>query len=199
MTDKEFIEYLKKLGPQCERLINRTLPVKIGVRAKSLFQENFRKSGFQNGGLQLWKTTKRQLLGKGADSRRGPLLSSRKMLYNSIEYTPGPGSVTIHSDLAYSAIHNEGGTVTSHPHVTPKMRRYAWARYYEAGGGKPKKGGAKDSADAEMWKRLALTKKQTLTVTSVIPKRQFIGDSADLSSSVSKIIENEVGKLLNTK
>ena len=54
MTDKEFISHITHLQPELEKLINRTLPVKIGARAKSIFQENFRKGGFQDGGLQTW-------------------------------------------------------------------------------------------------------------------------------------------------
>lgn len=199
MTDKEFFDRLKRIGPEYERLISRALPVKIGVKAKSIFQENFRKGGFQDGGLQKWPVTRRQLLGKGADSKRGPLLSSRKVLYSSIGYTPSHGSVTIFSNVVYAGIHNEGGTVTTHPRVTDKMRRYAWARYYAAGGGKKSKGAAAASDDAEMWKRLALTKKKTLTVKATIPKRQFMGPSKELTSAVTSIIEAEVSKLINLK
>ena len=35
MTEKEFFDRLKRIGPEYERLISRTLPVKIGVKAKS--------------------------------------------------------------------------------------------------------------------------------------------------------------------
>ena len=199
MTEKEFFDRLKRLPREYERLISRTLPVKIGVKAKSIFQENFRKGGFQDGGLQKWPVTRRQLLGKGADSKRGPLLSSRKVLYSSIGYTPSRGSVTIFSNIVYAGIHNEGGTVTTNPKVTDKMRRYAWAKYYAAGGGKKGKGADAASDDAEMWKRLALTKKKTLTVKATIPQRQFMGPSKELTSAVTSIIETEVSKLIDLK
>lgn len=194
MTDKEFIDHLKHIQPELVKLIARTLPVKIGARAKSLFQENFRKSGFQDGGLQAWQVTRRQLLGKGADAQRGPLLSSRQVLYKSIAYTPERGSVTIYSNVKYAAIHNEGGTTVSHPHITPKMRRFAWARYYEAGGGKKGQNG-KETGDAAMWKAMALTKKTTLTIKSKIPQRRFMGPSRDLNSAVQTIINTEVNKI----
>lgn len=198
MTDKEFISYLKNIGPQYERLISRTLPVKIGVKAKSIFQENFRKGGFQDGGLQPWKTTRRQLLGNGADSKRGPLLSSRKVLYSSIGYAPERGSVTIFSKIVYAGIHNEGGTVVSHPKVTDKMRRYAWAMYYESGGGKKRRKNEEEPKEAQMWKSLALTKKQKLQIKSVIPKRQFMGNSKELNTAVTSIIETEVSRLFDS-
>ncbi len=195
MTEKEFIDHIKHLQPELERLIARTLPIKIGAKAKALFQENFRKGGFQDGGLHAWQTTRRQLLGKGADAQRGPLLSSRQILYKSIAYTPEQGAVTIYSNVKYAGIHNEGGTVVSHPRITPKMRRFAWARYYESGGGK-KGQKSQETGDAAMWKALALTKKTTLTVKSKIPQRRFMGPSADLTTAVEKIINTEVGKIL---
>ena len=201
MTDKEFIDHLKHLQPELEHLISRTLPVKIGAKAKSLFQENFRKSGFQDGGLHAWQVTRRQLLGKGADAQRGPLLSSRQILYKSIAYSPERGAVTIYSDLKYAAIHNNGGTIVTHPRITPKMRRFAWAKYYEAGGGKSAGKGQKsrETGDAAMWKAMALTKKSTLTVKSKIPKRQFMGSSRELNSAVEQIINTEVGKIIRPK
>ena len=185
MDEKEFIAHLKHIQPEFEQLISRTLPVKIGAKAKALFQENFRKGGFQDGGLHAWQVTRRQLLGKGADAQRGPLLSSRQILYKSIAY-----------NVKYAAIHNEGGTVVSHPRITPKMRRFAWAKYYEAGGGKSAQKGH-ESPDAAMWKAMALTKKSTLTVKSKIPRRQFMGPSRELDSAVEQIINTEVGKLIN--
>jgi phage gpG-like protein len=194
MTDKEFFDRLKRIGPEYERLISRTLPVKIGAKGKAMFQDNFRKGGYQDGGLHAWKPAHRQFLGRGADSKRGPLLSSRKVLYNSIGYTPSRGSVTIFSNVIYAGIHNEGGTVNSHPTVTPKMRRYAWARYYESGGGKK---GREDSSEAEMWKGLALTKKTRLNIRANIPKRQFMGSSKELKAAVTSIVETEVSKVLN--
>lgn len=198
MTDKEFIDHLKHLQPELEKLVARTLPVKIGAKAKSLFQENFRKGGFQDGGLQAWQVTRRQLLGRGADAGRGPLLSSRQVLYKSIAYSPERGSVTIYSNVKYAAIHNEGGTVITHPRITPKLRRFAWAKYYEAGGGKSGSKG-KETGDAAMWKAMALTKKTTLTVKSKIPQRRFMGPSSNLTSAVNQIINTEVSKIIQPK
>lgn len=195
MTDKEFIDHLKHLQPELEKLVARTLPVKIGAKAKSLFQENFRKGGFQDGGLHAWQVTRRQLLGKGADAGRGPLLSSRQVLYKSIAYTPERGAVVIYSSVKYAAIHNEGGTVITHPRITPKLRRFAWAKYYEAGGGKKGQNG-KETGDAAMWKAMALTKKTTLTIKSKIPQRRFMGPSRELNTAVEQIINTEVGKII---
>lgn len=113
-----------------ERLISRKLPVVAGKYAKQHFQDNFRQGGFVNGGLHPWPPAKRLSSGEsGADSQYKTLMSSRNHLFSSINYTPGIAKVTIFNDVVYAAIHNEGGTV--HPKITPKMRRFAWAKYYD--------------------------------------------------------------------
>lgn len=136
-------------------------------------------------------------------------MSSRNHLFSSINYTPGIAKVTIFNDVVYAAIHNEGGTV--HPKITPKMRRFAWAKYYELkgkqkGAQKPRKGQKNgtsqsagnhpDSGEAEKWKRLALTKKETLTIN--IPQRQFMGQSAELDAKISAYVEKEVLRIINS-
>ena len=85
MTPEEFSRKVKAHEAELQRYIRRQLPVKIGAKAKSIFQENFRKGGFQDGAaFEALPQTKRQASGRGADAGRGPLLSSRKVLYSSI-------------------------------------------------------------------------------------------------------------------
>lgn len=168
---------------QLRDLLRRKLPIIVGRMAKDHFQENFRQSAFVNGGAHPWPPVKRQ--GSGASPQYGPLLSGRNHLFSSIQYTPGPYQVRISNPLPYAAIHNQGGT--THPTVTPKLRKYAWARHYSA---------PKDSQEAKMWKSLALTKKTKLEVR--IPRRQFIGPSRELNDAISKRIDAEVAKVLNS-
>lgn len=188
MTPEEFNRKIKAHEAEIRQYIQRQLPVKIGAKAKSIFQENFRKGGFQDGAaFEAWPATKRQVSGRGADAGRGPLLSSRKVLYSSIKYVPGNGHVVISSDVHYAGIHNEGGI--THPRVTHKMRKYAWARYYEAGG----KNAA--SGEAAFWKGLALTKKQTLNIK--IPRRHFLGPTATLTTAVQSMVEKDLNNILS--
>lgn len=135
---------IQRMKKEIEQLISRKLPVVAGKYAKQHFQDNFRQGGFVNGGLHPWPPAKRLSSGEsGADSQYKTLMSSRNHLFSSINYTPGIAKVTIFNDVVYAAIHNEGGTV--HPKITPKMRRFAWAKYYELkgkqkGAQKPQKG-----------------------------------------------------------
>ncbi len=205
----KLLQDIQRMKKEVENLISRKLPVAAGKYAKRHFQDNFRQGGFVDGGLHPWPPAKRLSSGgKGADSRYGTLMSSRNHLLSSINYTPGVAKVTIFNDVVYAPIHNEGGTV--HPKITPKMRRFAWAKYYELKGGsnggvKPRKGQRKGSSgassgqavpeEAEKWKRLALTKKETLTVN--IPQRRFMGPSAELDARISEYVENEILRIIN--
>ena len=201
---------IQRMKKEIETLIARKLPVAAGKYVKQHFQDNFRQGGFVNGGLHPWPQAKRLSSGgTGADSQYKTLMSSRNHLFSSINYTPGIAKVTSFNDVIYAAIHNEGGTI--HPKITPKMRRFAWAKYYELKGGakgaqKPRKGqkngvtksvgNQPDSGGAEKWKRLALTKKETLTIN--IPRRQFMGQSAELDARISAYVEKEVLRIINS-
>lgn len=200
----EVDQKLKKILQDLRVLVDRKIPVATGKLAKDHFQDNFRKGGFVNGGLHEWPPAKRLSSGDAsAAAKHGTLLSSRNHLFSSIKYQPGTAQVTIFNDVVYAEIHNDGGTV--HPKITPKMRRYAWVKYYELGGGGkgPQKGrkGAKNGNPAsvpkaaEKWKALALTKKESLTIK--IPKRQFMGPSEELNARLNAYVEKEVLRILN--
>lgn len=194
MDIKDYVELIKSQRKEIDQLMRRQLPVKIGRMAKDHFQENFRKGGFVNNGLQQWPKSKRQLSGtSSAAAQYGPLLSGRNHLFSSMKYTPSDYRVKVANEVPYAAIHNEGGTVN--PTVTPEMRRFAWAMFYKSSGKKKgKKGSMLSNPDAERWKALALTKKSKLTVK--IPKRQFLGESAELRKSINDKIEKELSKIL---
>lgn len=194
MDIKDYVELIKSQRKEIDQLMRRQLPIKIGRMAKDHFQENFRKGGFVNNGLQQWPKSKRQLSGtSSAAAQYGPLLSGRNHLFGSMKYTPSDYRVKVANEVPYAAIHNEGGTVN--PTVTPEMRRFAWAMFYKASRKKKgKRGSMLSNPEAERWKALALTKKSKLTVK--IPKRQFLGESAELRKSINDKIEKELSKIL---
>lgn len=217
MTTEEVIKEIKQQAKEFESLARRKLPIKVGRLAKHHYRDNFRQGGFVNGGLKPWQRSKRQS-GKGADASRTPLMSGRKHLFSSVRYTPSDNRVKIHNDVPYASTHNWGETV--HPNVTPKMRRFAWAKYFEAIGAPPKgisrkvaapqarKGRLKKASsiyapsnitinqEARMWRGLALTKKKKLTIK--MPQRQFIGESKELNESIRALIETEVEKIVKS-
>ena len=203
MDEKNFIHQLEKHQSEINQLIHRRLPVLIGRMAKDHFQNNFRLHGFLNNGLKRWPETRRQQSGgKSVASQYGPLLSRRNHLFASIKYTPGDACVTIANDLLYAPIHNWGGS--THPSVTNKMRRFAWAMFYRTAGikrGAPPKSRKKrneeaaNNDEANKWRALALTKKKKLKVR--IPQRQFLGESRELENSIRERTKQEIIKILD--
>ena len=193
MDIKVFAELLKSKSREINQLMRRSLPVKVGRIAKDHYQDNFRRGGFVNQGLQLWPKARRQLSGtSSAAAQYGPLLSGRNHLFSSIKYVPGKYRVTVSNTLPYAPIHNEGGTVS--PTVTPRMRRFAWAMHYQLLTSKKGKSASTANADS-FWRNLALTRKQKLTVK--IPQRQFIGESAELTTAINAKIEQEINNTLD--
>ena len=88
MNIKDFSASLKAKQKELDTLMRRELPIKVGRMAKDHYQDNFRKGGFVNGGLQHWPQTKRQNSGsKSAAAGYGPLLSRRNHLFSSVKYT----------------------------------------------------------------------------------------------------------------
>ena len=205
MDMKDFARQMKRKRKELDQAMRRTLPVAIGRMAKDHFQEGFRQGGFIDGGLHKWLATRRQLSdSKAAAANYGPLLSGRRHLFSSIYYTPSDYRVRVGNSLLYAALHNEGGTV--HPTVTPKMRKFAWAMAYKAAGIRQSKGGKQKkknraarmeaNPEAQMWKRLALTRKKKLTVR--IPQRRFLGESRELDGKIEERIEKEIRSILNS-
>lgn len=196
---KEVFSDLKKKQAKADDLMQRKMPVFAGRIAVNHVQDNFRKGGFVNNGLQKWKKSNREIYGgKGAANNYGTLLSGRNHLYSSTKYTPEKRKVTIRNDVDYAPIHNWGGTIaiTTRPSVSPKMRKFAWAKYYAAGGGK------KDQpigADAQFWKNLALTKKTKLEINIKVrmPQRQFLGESVEMNAEIRAKMDEEMQKIFN--
>ena len=195
MDIKDFSASLKAKQKELDTFMRRELPIKVGRIAKDHYQDNFRKGGFVNGGLKRWPQTKRQSSGsKSAAAGYSPLLSRRNHLFSSVKYTPGDYRVRVANDVEYAPLHNWGGE--THPTVTPRMRKFAWAMYYKAVG-KRKKGKTRQGElppEAGMWKGLALTRKKKLKVK--IPQRQFIGESTELNKQIRQTVEAEIRNIL---
>jgi len=189
MTPDEFYQKVRQNMSKIPSFIERDMPRIAGKLAVDFYKESFRNQGFTDKTLKKWQPSKRTLYkDRFASSQYGTLLSSRNELMESITYRVGLGFAIIVSDKEHAEIHNEGGPVNFNVKVTPKMRKFAWAKHYNA---------EKDSEEAGKWKGLALTKKNTLNIKFTMPKRQFIGESEQLNKKVVEKIETKLTTLLN--
>lgn len=204
MDIKEYSKRMKAKCKELDQLMRRKMPVIAGRMAKDHFQNNFRQEGFVNGGLHPWPKAKRLSSGgTDAASRYGTLFSRRNHLFKSLKYMPADYRVKVANDLIYAPLHNWGGEIS--PTVTPKMRRFAWAMFYKMAGinRKMKHGGKARKKrmenvpeEALQWKRLALTKKKKLRIP--IPRRQFLGESKELTERITQRTDDEIRKILNS-
>ena len=101
------------------------------------------------------------------------------------------------SSLPYADIHNNGGEIR----VTPQMRKFFWAKYYQTSSAttKKKNGEASSSArnrklsiEAEQWKALAL---KPIGSIIKIEKRQFIGSHPQVDKHIKEVINHNFGEL----
>lgn len=189
MTPEDFYQHLKQNLAKIRPFIERDMPRIAGKLAVDFYKNSFRNQGFTDKTLKKWQPSKRTLYqDKYASSQYGTLLSSKNELMESITYRAEQGFVIILSDKEYAEIHNEGGPVNINVKVTPKMRKFAWAKHYKAD---------KNSEEADKWKGLALTKKNILNIKFTMPQRQFIGESERLNEQIVEKIESKLTNLLN--
>ncbi|MDR2823740.1 MAG: hypothetical protein LBB41_00905 [Prevotellaceae bacterium] len=158
------------------------------VESKKFFRQSFRNGGFTDAALVKWR-------GSNNPFRR-KMMFGVGTLMGSIRTEEGAMRVVVSSNTAYSAIHNDGGTIT----VTAQMKRFWWARYIEFSGKtkKTKKGkvsrakaNQKISAKAEFCKRMALMK---VGSKIKIPKRQFMGESKTLMNNLDKKLHIKIAE-----
>ena len=93
----------------------------------------------------------------------------------------------------------------THDGVTQRMKGYFWHRYYACVGGfGRKKNGEKRndhrtqqlSSEAAFWKFMALMK---VGSSIKIPRRQFLGASAEVEKAVTEIIEQNLEEYFNNE
>lgn len=161
----------------------------IRVELTQEFDMNFQRQGFFSEAWQRHKTA----LSKGG------ILMGTGNLRRSIRTKSDSRSITFMSDLPYAAIHNDGGEIK----VTQRMKSYFWHKYYEAagrmahkkdGGLRRTKKNASLSADAEVWKHMALMKAGSAIK---IPRRRFLGESQEVRRICEETIRRNLEEFLN--
>ncbi len=191
MTPAQFQKLFESKLKELNRYAKEDLPRHVGKIAVDHYHDNFLQGGYVDEKLTPWVPSKRIGRAGGAAGGYGTLLSARKELYNSIRYTAAQGHVVVSSAKPYSRIHNEGGIINQQITITPKMRRFAWAKYYEENPKGEGEAGGK-------WKGLALTKKTVLTRTINMPKRQYMGKGAALNVLIEERLQKDVKRILFT-
>ena len=160
----------------------------IKVKLGEEFDRNFERKAFFD---EKWPATKLTYHRGSLMMRTGRLrksLLSPKVTSNGIIWS---------SSLPYADIHNNGGEMR----ITPQMRKFFWAKYYQTSSAttKKKNGEASSSArnrklsiEAEQWKALAL---KPIGSIIKIEKRQFIGSHPQVDKHIKEVINHNFGEL----
>jgi phage gpG-like protein len=158
-----------------QKAMGRRIPVLIQTAAVKHFRANFKAQGFVNNGAQPWKRRAKDPVRKDRKATPKILIGRTAMLINSIR--PGAANwnrieiVAGGQQAPYAKIHNEGGDIRGTHNVRKHTRRR-------------KRGG-----DSEV-------RAHSRTMNTTIPKRQFMGDSAELRMKAKGIILSEVIKIM---
>ena len=160
----------------------------IKVKLGEEFDRNFERKAFFD---EKWPNTKLTYHRGSLMMRTGRL---RKSLLNP---KISNSSIVWSSSLPYADIHNNGGEIR----VTPQMRKFFWAKYYQTSNALTKKKNGdfsntarnrKLTAEAEQWKALAL---KPIGSIIKIEKRQFIGSHPQVDKHIKEVINHNFGEL----
>lgn len=141
------------------------------VEGINFFQDSFYNQGFTDEGFEPWQQRKNDI-----DPGRKILIKSAFLMQSIQVFDKSEKRIVFGSDAEHAEIHNNGGIVKIP--ITQKSRKYFWLMFKVTGN--------------SMWKALALTKKESITIT--IPKRQFIGESATFMRQLDEWVKNEILK-----
>ena len=165
--------------------ILRNILSDIRVELTDEFDKNFERESFFS---EAWQRRKSPVRGDGH------LLVDTGGLRQSIQSKSDDRSIHFFSTKPYAGIHNEGGEIK----VTARMKRFFWAKYYEAQGGFQRRENGQQrqnkrnrhlTSEAEFWKLMALMK---VGSTVKIPRRRFLGASPEVEKTVREIIEENL-------
>lgn len=159
----------------------RNLPTWAGNSALNFFLDSWKKEGFSDREFRAWKKRRQHVEGRNLLVGKG----SGK-LRRSLRVRIGRDFFEVYTTMPYAKIHNEGGTIEQE--LTDRQRKYFWAQYY-----REKRAGNTDRAD--MFRRMALTKKATLSIT--IPKRKFMGRSRKWEEGLVRHVEHGLRRAID--
>lgn len=183
-TVNPFEHPLRKLHRAVEQAKDDILD-KMGTIAVNFTFENFEKQGFQGTVFEPWQPRKKET--KKTTGKN--ILTNTARLRNSTRYNKGADSVTIHNNVEYAQVHNEGGTI-HHPERSGIMNF-----------GRAKRGGLKLGKIQTLGQRKRIVAQAKFTMgahDTQMPKRQFIGYSPVLNKRVEPMVIAEILKTFKT-
>jgi phage gpG-like protein len=151
----------------------------IKVELSEEFDRNFERKAFFD---RPWPATK-------IHNKRGSLMLRSGYLRRSLHATLSSNEIRFTSSAIFAEIQNNGGKI----HVTAKMKRFFWAMYYKTSK-KGKTGGRVLTAEASMWKGMAL---KPVGSVITIPARTFMGNHPQVDLAIKRVFDADLQELEN--
>lgn len=161
--------------------VNTKLPRQAKDLGLQFFKSRFRAQGWYDQSFQPWPRRKKK------DKRRPgrALMIDRGRLRNSLRASISGSKITFGTDVPYSKIHNEGGTIHH-----PGGERILAHKRITRGKRKGRVLFAKNNSNATFSQKAKVG-----PYTIKMPKRQFMGPSAHLDKVIKRKIELEIRKI----
>ena len=170
-------EYLNKLE-RMKRAID-SLPTKIAITAVNFSKERFVAKNWYDRQPKDWQKTKK---------RKGSTLVASGRLKRSIrKVLVSQSKIIVGTDVPYAKVHNYGEKVDVTQTVRTHNRKGYKVKSHTVKG-KKRKAYTVQSSQVKSYKRKLRFK---------MPKRQFLGSSAELAKRIDKLIVSELDKAKN--
>jgi phage gpG-like protein len=167
---------LKRKAEALKKVLNNA-PRVIGSMAVTHFKTNFRKQGFEGVKWPKRSTNRAKDAGRAIMIKKGRLMNSIRVASANTK------EIVIGTNVPYAKIHNEGGTISQ------AARSETFARNRISRG-----------ARKGLFKKGVVNGKQGFTYKArniKIPKRQFIGEDAELTKKVDHWYTTNINKAIN--
>jgi len=173
---------LRDILPRITAYLRSQQPIKRSSRVlNQTFRDSFQRQGWiEKRTVQRWAPRKATERGRS----RGILIQSGRLRRGIRTRVRSRRKAEISNDVPYAKAHNEGETIRQSIAITPKMRKFFWAKYYET--------------QDERWKAMALSK-GPINRTITLPERRFMGVSPFVEERILKNLERDIINLLNKR
>lgn len=178
---------LDKVMKNVQRL-KQTLPVLLANQAQTFFVASWKKQGWDDKSVQRWpkrqdqgpKSQGRAILVKSGKLRRAVGQSIRSKTFEKIQLVVA---------LPYAAVHNDGYKGPRRAHTRSVFSKGSTSKFI----GLQRKDGNRKKPTTPVYKQIGTAKVKAHTLD--MPRRRFMGDSANLRAQQVKLINQQMAKV----
>lgn len=169
----------------------QVLPVLLANQAQTFFVDSWKKQGWEDGSVSLWKNRKdkgkksqgRAILVKSGKLRRAVGQSIRLKSFDRIQLVVA---------LPYAAVHNDGYNGMRKAHTRARFTRTTTSQFIGLRRGK---NGKLEERHTRASVFIKTGEVQVRSHMMNMPKRQFMGDSATLRKKQTELIDQQIMKI----